>query len=73
MPMARWAPTLGRFLAWLHRFPIAEAMRLGRSCIGEPVGGKHRLTPFLGPGARASGPHSADQMSAYLSDACEAQ
>src|SRR5262245_42661293 len=29
VPFERWAPTMGRFLSWLHRFPISEATRLG--------------------------------------------
>jgi aminoglycoside phosphotransferase (APT) family kinase protein len=29
LPVAIWAPALGRFLSWLHRFPIAEAARRG--------------------------------------------
>jgi aminoglycoside phosphotransferase (APT) family kinase protein len=29
MPFERWAPTMGRFLSWLHRFPASEARRLG--------------------------------------------
>jgi aminoglycoside phosphotransferase (APT) family kinase protein len=29
LPPATWAPALGRFLSWLHEFPVAEAARLG--------------------------------------------
>ncbi len=29
MPFQKWAPTLGRFLSWLHAFPIHEAIKLG--------------------------------------------
>ena len=29
MPVESWAPTLGRFLSWLHRFPVSEAEGLG--------------------------------------------
>lgn len=29
MPCEKWAPAMGRFLSWLHRFPVGEAARLG--------------------------------------------
>lgn len=29
MPFETWAPTMGRFLSWLHRFPVGNAARLG--------------------------------------------
>lgn len=29
MPLEKWAPTMGRFLSWLHRFPVSDAARLG--------------------------------------------
>lgn len=29
MPVDSWAPAIGRFLSWLHRFSIDEAMQLG--------------------------------------------
>src|SRR5262245_25108769 len=28
IPFETWAPTMGRFLSWLHRFPVEEAARL---------------------------------------------
>jgi aminoglycoside phosphotransferase (APT) family kinase protein len=29
MPVTNWAPTMGRFLSWLHQFPVSEAEALG--------------------------------------------
>ena len=29
MPIASWAPVMGRFLSWLHQFPVSEALALG--------------------------------------------
>ena len=29
LPFDAWVPAVGRFLSWLHRFPVDEAMRLG--------------------------------------------
>jgi aminoglycoside phosphotransferase (APT) family kinase protein len=29
MPLANWAPAMGRFLSWLHRFPVEDAQALG--------------------------------------------
>ena len=29
MPVASWAPTMGRFLSWLHQFPVRDAEALG--------------------------------------------
>src|SRR5215471_14502424 len=29
MPFERWAPIMGRFLSWLHRFPASYSTRLG--------------------------------------------
>jgi aminoglycoside phosphotransferase (APT) family kinase protein len=29
IPLESWAPTMGRFLSWLHRFPVGNAAQLG--------------------------------------------
>jgi aminoglycoside phosphotransferase (APT) family kinase protein len=29
MPVIRWAPAMGRFLSWLHRFPVRDGEALG--------------------------------------------
>lgn len=29
MPFENWVPTMGRFLSWLHRFPVSYAAELG--------------------------------------------
>jgi aminoglycoside phosphotransferase (APT) family kinase protein len=29
IPLETWAPVMGRFLSWLHRFPVGDAARLG--------------------------------------------
>jgi aminoglycoside 2''-phosphotransferase len=29
VPFGKWAPTLARFLSWLHAFPVRDATRLG--------------------------------------------
>jgi aminoglycoside phosphotransferase (APT) family kinase protein len=29
MPITSWAPTMGRFLSWLHQFPVGRAEALG--------------------------------------------
>jgi len=29
LPFEHWAPAMGRFLSWLHRFPVSDATRLG--------------------------------------------
>jgi aminoglycoside phosphotransferase (APT) family kinase protein len=29
MAFEHWAPAMGRFLSWLHRFPVSDATRLG--------------------------------------------
>ena len=29
MPVTGWAPAMGRFLSWLHRFPVRDGEALG--------------------------------------------
>ncbi len=29
LPFEKWAPVMGRFLSWLHRYPVGVARRLG--------------------------------------------
>jgi aminoglycoside phosphotransferase (APT) family kinase protein len=29
VPLEKWAPVMGRFLSWLHRYPVGEVRRLG--------------------------------------------